>query len=177
MATDCLDSDCAGDPSCLPAVESINGCDPTHCALTMGGGPNGGDLCSCTLPPGSHPQMDDYQIMPGCAFFGGGRDLVLTFNALGYSSYSVNTCAMAGDSSVQVLDNEPMMGGLQIACSGDATGQPMFCAEVADSGGNGPPVPSPVPASNTLFINIEEFAVGAYWNNTTTRQIDIELIP
>ena len=56
-------------------------------------------------------------------------------------------------------------------------GQPMFCAEVADSGGNGPPVPSPVPASNALFINIEEFNAGAYWNNTSTRQIDIELIP
>ena len=177
MLTDCNDPDCASDAACQPAVEMISGCDATFCTFTMAAGPNGGDLCSCSFPGPTHPQIDDIMDPSSCSFFGGGRDLTIDFNAMGYTSFSVDTCALAGDSSLLVYDDAPSSGGVEIACSGDASGEPGFCAEVNDNGNSGPPGPAPVPMSQRLFINVDEFSNGSYWNGNTTRQIDIELIP
>ena len=91
--TDCDDFDCQLAPNCAP-VEMITGCDPTLCTFTLGSGPNGGDVCACTIPAARHPQNDD---LPGmlCTFFNNGTDLLMSLTTTGYVAFSATTCVGA----------------------------------------------------------------------------------
>jgi hypothetical protein len=176
-ATDCDDDECVGVPVCT-TVEEINGCDATFCTFTVGAGPNGGDLCVCVIPAGSHPIADDYADA-SCfgAFSGSGRDLLWTYDTTGYAQYTVSSCeANQGDSSIATFDGVPGVG-VELVCSEDASGELGFCSELTDSLNGGPAVPAPLPASDDLQILVDEWSAASYWNGSTQRTFQIELIP
>jgi hypothetical protein len=176
--TDCADVECALDPLCAGPVEYFDGCDLAYCTFTPAGGPNGGDLCSCVFPASLHPVGND---LGDASCFGGtsGREMLWSLSLLGYTNYTVTTCnAGTADSSIGAYDGDPTLGGVQVACDEDAAGEPNFCSEITDSGsGAAQGLPTPVPVSGEVWLVIDEWNVGSYWNGTSARTIDFEAIP
>jgi hypothetical protein len=166
-------SSTAGGPT-----ETLSGCDPAFCTFTVGAGPNGGDLCSCQIPGVNHPVANDYG---DATCFGGtpANDMLWALGLAGYTNYTVTTCNFnAGDSALATYDNDPALGGVQAACNDDAAGEPGFCSEITDSGsGVAQGTPTAVPASGLVYVLIDEWNPGNYWNGLTTRQLDFEAIP
>jgi hypothetical protein len=162
----------------LNPLETLNGCDPTFCTYTVGGGSHGGNLCSCTIPADRHPVGDN---LPEATCFGGatnGRDLIWSLDLTGYTNYVVSSCnTNTGDSSIATYDGIPGGGGVQIACGEDATSELNYCSEITNSGDAADGLPTPVPASNLVYVDIDEWNVGSYWNGSTPRTIDFEMIP
>ena len=159
-------------------VEVITGCDPTYCVLAAAAGPNGGDLCTCTIDPANHPMVDDAE--GGC--FTGSVGNVLIFEmdltAMGYSQYAVDTCQIAGDDyAVAVFDADPAAGGVEVECDEDADFI-TFCAQITTAGGTGfPALPTAAPATGQAWIAIDEWNLNQIWDQTTPRTFEIELIP
>jgi hypothetical protein len=174
--TDCADSECSTTTACAD-VESLVGCDPAYCLLTVGGGPNGGDLCACTFTGGQHPTVNDFTAGSTCSFFGGGRDMKMFFDMTAYTSFTIDTCVTPGDSSLSVHSADPATNPPQLYCSADATGESSFCSEITDSLNSGPPTPTAKPSNSQLWIRVDEYSNANYWNGITTRTINIELIP
>lgn len=159
-------------------VEVIVGCDPAYCSFTLGVGPNGGDLCRCTIEPLNHPTGADAE---GSCFGGGvGNDLIVTLDlaSAGYTQYAVDTCQVAPDDySVAVFDGDPSGSGNEVACDEDSD-LASFCAQVTTNGGTGfPAIPTPAPPTGQAWILIGEWSAPVIWDGTTPRSFDIELIP
>jgi hypothetical protein len=176
MLTDCADPDCLGDPACAP-IEMIVDCTSPFCTLTAGAGPNGGDLCSCTIPGNRHPLADDAaDPVSGCFLASdSGYDLLFQFTTVPVA-FSVSTCnANAGDSSVAAFDGDPSVSGAELGCDDDAAGEASYCSELLDNPG-GPAGPVGTFGATELWIQVDEYDLNDYWDGATDRTIDIELI-
>jgi hypothetical protein len=174
--TDCADAACAADPVCVPPV--ITNCDPTYCTMTAAAGPNGGDLCACDIPGIAHPTQNLLTSTSGCSLFGSGYDLIMSFDVTAYTSFSATTCnATPQDSSIAVYDADPTTNPPELYCNSDAIGELDYCSEMTDSGGIGAPLPTTKPPGNILWMRIDEYSNGVYWDGITTRHIEVELIP
>lgn len=164
------------DDSCQIAnVEVIVGCDPAYCTLTVAAGPNGGDLCSCTIDPANHPIVNDAEA--SCFGGGVGNDLIFAMDLapLGYTSYAVDTCQIAPDDySVAVYDGDPAASGVEAGCNEDSGAN--FCAQITANGGL-PALPTTSPPSGEAWIVIDEWNATVIWDQNTPRSFDIELIP
>ncbi|MBK6918338.1 MAG: hypothetical protein IPH07_13160 [Deltaproteobacteria bacterium] len=175
-AVDCADADCLADEACAP-IESVIDCDPVLCTFTTGGGPHGGDLCSCLIPGGRHPTGND---VADASCFGGspGRDLEWVYDTTGYLAYAVSTCeAHTDDSSIASYDGDPGLGATELACGEDAPNEADYCSEILDSGDAGPAQLTSTPAGDALYLVIDEWNSGSYWDNLHQRTIDLELLP
>jgi hypothetical protein len=176
--TDCADTDCFASASC--AREVLVGCPAAFCTSSAGGGPNGGDLCTCVIPGASHPQVSNYpDSMTSC--FGGdatGAELLWVINGAGYTSYATSTCqGTTADSSLATFSALPT-SATEDECSEDAGGESAtYCSKITDPAvGGAAALPTPIPAT-TFYAIIDEWNVGSYWNGTTSRTIQLELIP
>ena len=176
---DCADSDCNASASCSP-VETISGCDPTYCSFSLGMGPNGGDLCTCTFDGGQHPTADDVTnsgVACGMSY-GNGDDLIISFATAGYTNYSFSSCRLTpDDSSIAVFDGDPLAMGNELVCSSDAANEPAFCSEITDSGDSSSALPTAIGGVGTLYILVDEFADGDFWDGLSQRSFEVELIP
>ena len=107
-----------------------------------------------------------------------GRDMVHLLDMSGYASYSVTSCLFnPGDSSIAVFDDDPTGPGVQLACSEDAGGEGSYCSKVIDPNmGGAAPILTPVPATNEIFILIDEWISGIYWNGVTDRGWTVEML-
>ncbi len=174
--TDCEDPDCVGTVECASTVQLIVDCDPGYCTLTPGGGPNGGDLCSCTIPALDHPVADN---VPDASCFIGApaSDLLFQFTT-GVDAFSVSTCnTNPGDSAVAGYATDPSLGGVPtLGCNDDAPGSfPSYCSELTPNA-NGPALPTLTQGASELWVQVDEWNPGSYWDGETDRVVDIELI-
>lgn len=168
--------------ACQPEPITVEGCDPSFCALTAAAGPNGGDLCTCTFDGPDHPTLD---AVPDASCFGGGSAPEVLFHfdltAGGYTAYAVDTCALAAapyaDSAVATFDANPLSGGVELACSDDANNEPSWCSKITDTDQGLPPTPAAGPGSGHLWVQVDEWDQGQFWDGATSRSFTIELIP
>lgn len=172
--------------TCAIEPLTLEGCDAEFCTLELGTGPNGGDLCTCTLEGYQHPTIDD---VDNATCFGGygAPELMMHVDlaAGGYAFYAIDTCVLAGaagnaDSSVAAYDAHPNLGGAQVGCNDDAQNEPTFCSKLTDSGAGLPPNPRAAPASGHVWLQVDSWDTAggyAYWDGVTERSFTVELIP
>jgi len=155
-------------------IETLTDCPMGNCVASMGAG--GSTIYTYTIDPLQHPTVDDAE---GSCFstFGGAaaNDLIIQVDVTGFSQIGLTTCnTNPGDSSIGIFDGDPAMGGMpmEIACDDDTDGGAgNFCSTIA-------PGMTPIPMGvTTVFVVIDEYGPGAYWNGTDTRTIDLELVP
>ncbi len=162
---------------CDVPLTLLDGCDARWCTLDVGGGPAGGDLCTCVIPPDNHPVTND--VLGTCDTGITGNDLTLLFDAAagGWSQYRVDTCVgNTADSLLVAFDDDPLVGGTELQCVDDALGEPNLCAQLADDGGPGAPIFSGIPVSGQVYVVVDEFSQNAYWDGLTQRTFGIELL-
>jgi cysteine-rich repeat protein len=101
------------DASCSPEPMVITDCDPAYCTMQLAGGPNGGDLCTCTIDPLDHPRGDF--IDGSCRGAPGGlsTEVYFDFDTTYYASFAASTCLTGADSVLSVYDGDPLMGGVE----------------------------------------------------------------
>jgi len=166
-------------------IETLTGCSAPNCTTAMGMGPNGGDLLTFTIDPFEHPVMDDFE-QAGLCFAGTpGLELIVELATMGYTQFTVDTCGpgVGLDTSVAVFDGDPTATGMLVpnACSEDVAlmmNPPQLCSQVGSTGNaTMPPTPVALPASSSIFVVVDEFSSGNYWNGATTRTFQVELIP
>ena len=156
------------------APPALLGCDTRYCVLASGAGSHGGDLCTCTIPAANQPTAD--QVQPTCAP-GATADLLVGLD-LGpgdYASWTLDTCQLTpGDSAVAAFEAHPLVQSSEIAC--DASAGASGCAQLEANAG-GTPGPVAATPTGTAWLVVDESAAGAWWDGTTARSFEVELIP
>jgi len=149
-------------PPVTDPVEEITGCPEEFCVLEVGGGPNGGDLYTYTIPADRHPVSDD--ITPSCGTGElDGRDLIVTLDTTRVVSVSLDTCiGPDADSLIAIYGDESLSDELD--CNDDVPG-PGLCSTLSEI---------EVTGDVTRFV-IDEYSQRFYWNSTTARTFQIEL--
>ncbi|MEL7239794.1 MAG: hypothetical protein AAGK78_13125, partial [Planctomycetota bacterium] len=160
------------DTFCVVPIETLVDCTNTAvCQSLPGTGTNGGDVYLYTLLGDDHPFDDD---APDATCFGtfsaSGNDLVIEVDVTGFDTINATTCNFnPDDSSLAIFDGDPAAGGMQLpaelACSEDDNSV-TFCSDATAT------IPAGV---TTVYISVDEWNVGDYWDNATDRGIDVDL--
>jgi len=159
-------------------IESLVGCSSGVCTRTVGGGPNGGDLLAYELSGGVHPVVDDFEDGSTCFTGTAGADLIIEVDVTGFTTLSVDTCDtnLSADSSVALFSGPPSAATLIPGACTEDQGGGVFCAQVGAAGGMAPASPFLLPqGTTTVFVVIDEYNDGNYWDEATTRRFNIEL--
>jgi len=169
--------DATGDDTiCDDSPADYFDCDPTICTATVG--PSGATRYTYVIAGADHPTTDTAE---GRCFFGPpGNDLIFEIDVTGFSQLTVDTCRVftySSDSSVAVFDEYPTSPTAGVLTCNEDADYSSFCAQVAPNGG-GPPAPVSIPAGVTsVFVLVDEWNPGLYWDGYDAKTIDIELIP
>ena len=188
----------SGQYECMNPIHNLTNCQAPYCTLVgnapytsgydwiPGSGPNGGYLCRCTIPGYNHPtNAPIYQPSSApCSMWGtSGREILVTINtgSLVSSSnrFSATTCVgNKGDTSMAVWSGTyPSTSTSPLACSGDmpsySWGGDSWCSKLAEDKGS--PFPVNFSSGSTLYLLVDEYSQGGYWDRITTRTFEFEL--
>lgn len=163
------------DALCQQEPLEIRDCDPAWCTMASGAGPNGGDLCTCTVSGVDHPQVGRFG--PGCTG-ADGFEVVFSFDRAAYARISASTCdtVAGGDSILTLYGDDPWAGAPSSACDDDAAYEG-YCSKVWDPGAAGVPaglVGLP-PGGARVYVAVDEYGEGAWWDGVNDRVAVFEL--
>ncbi|MEO0599933.1 MAG: hypothetical protein AAF211_00765, partial [Myxococcota bacterium] len=165
------------DVALTPSIIDITGCPAGQCTSVAAAGGNGGDLDTYTITGPDHPSTNDIE---GSCFGGSpSNDLIIEVDVTGYTAITGNTCntpAFARDSSMTILLSNPDLGPTtELVCDEDSGAG--FCAQVGAAGG-GVPIPVALPPGQTaVWVVIDEWNAGDFWDGSSAQEIEIEKIP
>ena len=168
--------------ACLSArLETLQGCESPYCTWAPAMGPNGGDLCSCTIQGINHPWKNNVSPTSPCANYGSGNDLIVKLPT-GYTHFSTTTClGSTANSSSAVFSTDPSVPGTNpLLCNGNSSTSMMSngCSQLTDQVAlsSGYPTPAALSGTGQHWLVVDEFNVGGYWDSATTRTFQFEMI-